>query len=158
MNAMTKTELTPDDRLDKLEAQATDLFRQLRNVRQELVREYGIVSRLEALEKPHIDVIAGMAAKIDESAQHIGTLQQMVRLLMDKVGKLEVAAVCDPIIASAEPKRTIKGGWVNVYAGDLGFASLSEWTYETKGEADYKANRGRIACIQIPDITEGEGL
>ena len=159
-------------------------------------------------EKPDIDVIAGMAAKIDElenraantsisnarmiskideSAQHIGTLQQMVRLLMDKVeaqggqisdlfsqirkqrlqlrGDLPIDAgitkdhwkptqeMVDRAVAmSSPPKRTIKGGWLNVYRGDH-----MPWHVDRE-EADEAASPSRIACIQIPAITEGEGL
>lgn len=48
-------------------------------------------------------------------------------------------------------KPTIKGGWVNVYLRS------SAW-HPTREDADGSKSPKRIACIQIPDITEGEGL
>lgn len=59
------------------------------------------------------------------------------------------------------PKRTIKGGWVNVWFKGGGGVALDPNIRDTKASADSYASGDegrRIACIQIPDFTEGEGL
>jgi hypothetical protein len=50
------------------------------------------------------------------------------------------------------PKPVIKGGWLNIYKD-----SQPVW-HRTRALADGGAGAYRIACIRIPDITEGEGL
>lgn len=58
---------------------------------------------------------------------------------------------------SAE-KATIKGGWVNVYRNvDADGTMMFGRVHSSREEADTHHLK-RIACIQIPDITEGEGL
>jgi hypothetical protein len=67
---------------------------------------------------------------------------------------------------AAEPKpmtpfkRTIKGGWMNVYAASPEQKRDLGWRYHfaTRELADKFAGPLRTACIQIPDFTEGEGL
>jgi hypothetical protein len=67
---------------------------------------------------------------------------------------------CPP--APPAPKRIIKGGWVNVYRGDYNGAHIDaskRWANKGDAEADtFGDTRERIACIFIPNITEGEGL
>jgi hypothetical protein len=63
---------------------------------------------------------------------------------------------------NAHPKSTIKGGWMNVYEA-VGYAEMSDMTgpFSRRDWADDAARRDRRtrrACIQIPDMTEGEGL
>lgn len=54
--------------------------------------------------------------------------------------------------------RVIKGGWLNVYRDGAGYR-LDDKPCSDKAAVDAFTPSGeRIACIQIPDITEGEGL
>jgi hypothetical protein len=90
--------------------------------------------------------------------------------LLDKLGYEigdygRVKQKAAPFMSTAvdPPKRTIKGGWVNVYVrrppGERETLNDSLVTfYVTRQAADAAAASNRIACIQIPDITEGEGL
>lgn len=66
-------------------------------------------------------------------------------------------AQCDKLRREYKPKRVIKGGWINVYEGPKGSANIGALC-ESKVEADMFHSPSRVACIQIPDITEGEGL
>ena len=58
---------------------------------------------------------------------------------------------------AAKPTRVLRGGWVNIYAGPESAGSFVTW-FETKGEADSAACSNRFACIEIPEISEGDGL
>jgi hypothetical protein len=63
---------------------------------------------------------------------------------------------------NAHPKSTINGGWMNVYEA-VGYADMADMTgpFSRRDWADDAARRDgrtRRACIQIPDMTEGEGL
>lgn len=80
-------------------------------------------------------VIASMAAKIEAMTQQLD----------------ERAKGDDQVLSNH------KGGWVNVYSARGGRTSLSGF-YPTKADAHAGSSPDRIACIQIPDITEGEGL
>jgi hypothetical protein len=65
----------------------------------------------------------------------------------------------EPLNTSAEAKRTIKGGWVNVYDEHENYGLPLGKVYGTKALADAdECSSHRLACIHIPDITEGEGL
>lgn len=61
-------------------------------------------------------------------------------------------------------KRTIKGGWFNIYRGDYGLpvydGPFSRELADTDAHAQLYGStpRTRIACILIPDFTEGDGL
>lgn len=65
---------------------------------------------------------------------------------------------------ASRPPRSLKGGWVNVYPSpkppgeELGLNGSFVTIYETKEFAHLAACSNRFACIQIPDIAEGEGL
>jgi len=65
---------------------------------------------------------------------------------------------------ACRPPRTLKGGWVNVYptpkppGEELGLNGSFVTLYETREDARRAASGGRFACIQIPDIAEGDGL
>lgn len=65
---------------------------------------------------------------------------------------------------ASRPPRVLKGGWVNVYPSpkppgeELGFNGSFVTIYGTKEDADLSACSNRFACIQIPEITEGDGL
>jgi len=52
-------------------------------------------------------------------------------------------------------KRTIKGGWLNMYPDGNHFPHPDRASAD---KASLTAASDRIACIQIPDVTEGEGL
>lgn len=60
--------------------------------------------------------------------------------------------------------RTLKGGWINVYPSpkppgeELGFSGSFVTIYKTQEDARRAACSNCFACIQIPEITEGEGL
>lgn len=61
------------------------------------------------------------------------------------------------------PKRTIKGGWFNVYQDGCGGRPVYDgpWSREQAERQQYACphpDLPRVACIQIPDCTEGEGL
>lgn len=58
-----------------------------------------------------------------------------------------------------KPKRVLKGGWVNVYRYERNpYMSLSPVIFTTKEDCKSEGGTGLVARIQIPDITEGEGL
>lgn len=65
---------------------------------------------------------------------------------------------------ACRPPRTLKGGWINVYpspkpAGEeLGLNGSFVTIYETQEDARRAACSDRFACIQIQEITEGDGL
>lgn len=118
--------------------------------------------------------IAGMLVKIGEITNslplrnmllRIETTEEFGRNIQSRVKIIEGFLrrfKPDPDM-STEPapqtpyKPTIQGGWLNVYrAGSL--AIDIKGRYLTKVVADEAARPDRIACIQIPDITEGEGL
>lgn len=60
--------------------------------------------------------------------------------------------------------RVLKGGWVNVYPSpkppgeELGLNGSFVTIYETQESAHQAACSNRFACIEIPDIAEGDGL
>lgn len=58
---------------------------------------------------------------------------------------------------AARPRRVLRMGWINVYAAPTSRGSFVTW-FESKEDADAGACSDRFACIQIPEITEGEGL
>lgn len=114
------------DRLNKLEAQVTDLFRQLHTERDNRAREIKVV--LDTVESGR----RGLVYRLD---------------CIDKRWRGTKAA----------PKQ-IKGGWVNVYR-----AGTRQWyghVHDSRSDANFEAatQMTRLACIQIPDFTEGDGL
>lgn len=79
----------------------------------------------------------------------------------ERMGRAYVQNV-DLIIAAlreyaAKPPRVLKMGWINVYAAPTSRGSFVTW-FESKDDADAGACSNRFACIQIPEITEGDGL
>jgi hypothetical protein len=60
--------------------------------------------------------------------------------------------VCHP------PKRVIKGGWLNVYRDGSGYRLDDKPCSDKRAVDGFTPSGERIACIQIPDFTEGEGL
>jgi hypothetical protein len=58
---------------------------------------------------------------------------------------------CDLIEVKPRIKRTV---WLNVYRD-----RVKDGVHECKGEADYHADRTRLACVKVEiDCEEGEGL
>lgn len=61
------------------------------------------------------------------------------------------------------PKRTIKGGWINVFSGRQ-LSGIFSNQYDAINNGKHHVKIGDmgmgapIACIHIPDFTEGEGL
>ena len=97
------------------------------------------------------NVIAGMAAKIEQLTERADVVDRRLGQIIAHVGV--------PMNAAAPPtKRTIKGGWVNVYDYGHGVLHCSPIFFRTRAECDTEGTNSPIACIQIPDITEGEGL
>lgn len=110
-------------------------------------------------EQPDIDVIAGMAATIEENVKQIGTLQKTLLRLIDHLGLM--VGDYGRVYPKPEPKPTVKGGWMNVWRDDSGNLEYGK-PYPNQGEAMIARSKCSslhfVACIQIPDITEGEGL
>lgn len=118
--------------------------------------------------------IAGMAAKIegmqvyiDGSDARFDNHGTRLMNLQDRICKLEDRVDYHGIrLPTPEPtKPTIKGGWVNVMdAPTLDQGRMLMGPYDSRDEADsfFRDRRDpryrRLACIQIPDFTEGEGL
>lgn len=65
---------------------------------------------------------------------------------------------------ASRPPRSLKGGWANVYPSpkppgeELVLNGSFVTIYETKEDANRASCANRFACIQLPDIAEGEGL
>lgn len=93
-------------------------------------------------------------------SKHNFSLEERVEIIerfLSSIGPFE-GFKAEPEIFPA--KRTIKGGWVNVYPG-RGYLTPLDGPHPAKNVADAWAagdERDRIACIQIPDFQEGEGL
>lgn len=83
---------------------------------------------------------------IDDHSRQIASLKERVAKLEHDHGPHEPA------------KRTIKGGWANVYRYHNGNIQITPCMFRTRAECDGEGTDHRIACIQIPDIEEGEGL
>lgn len=145
-------------------------------------REIVILADAANQHTQRIQALEETAEVTEGNTKHIGTLQTAQIKTFERLDALETArawidtfevkrsadainAEIDDIkarinhhgIKMPEPtKPTIKGGWMNVYfpRGEFSF----DRPYPTKAEAVARRCDGCIACIQIPDITEGEGL
>lgn len=113
---------------------------------------HAMAERIDNLEK-HCEALQGRLDQADNEigflARHLGFSVadgQIVRLNGDPIRQSE-----------ASIKRVIKGGWVNVYKKDGAVGAIGP-IYQNKGLCDHFRMADVIACIQIPDITEGEGL
>jgi uncharacterized coiled-coil protein SlyX len=117
-------------------------------------------ARFENLELLRLARIARLEAKhaeMDEAVAYLNGKNTDDRLnALEKANELTAAVGRLAAVKPDAAKRTIKGGWVNVYRGIERLTGLGS-LYEDKVDADTFGN-GRIACIRIPDITEGEGL
>jgi hypothetical protein len=182
---------TPDDDHEKRLAALEEAVKRidalpLHNMllRIETIEEFGrnTQERITAIHESLIE-------RIDQAIKPIGTLQQsMIRLIgwartrgfaytgdgggmlgPDYARKVAChpgsAGLSDeqlnPLNSRAKPKRTIKGGWVNVYLDEYGRASVGSLHPTKEGAVGLRSATETapiIACIQIPDITEGEGL
>jgi hypothetical protein len=83
----------------------------------------------------------------------ISVLEHKAASLEDRLDRHAIEISSKVNARTEPPKRTIKGGWLNVYPAGAGF-----YLYPTREEADLRASSRRVACIMFPDITEGEGL
>lgn len=60
---------------------------------------------------------------------------------------------------AARPAQTLSARWINVYATpSCGDDERFVTWFASREEADAGACANRFACIQIPEITEGDGL
>lgn len=176
----------PALQLDAIQAQLTDLFRQMRGVRSNLADvAAGADTRINNLEK-HCEA---MQARIEDHTARDVELYRRIAQLTEAVTQLQAEAITrnerelnaaheamvdksgaysdyerriktHPGNGVSPPKPTIKGGWVNVYWNKHRKIAMVGELYPTQAEAgaDGTGARARIACIQIPDIQEGEGL
>lgn len=61
--------------------------------------------------------------------------------------------------AGVRPKKVYRGGWANVYWSEYRQRLTVGAVCRNKSECDAAADRSAIvACIRIPDVTEGDGL
>lgn len=79
----------------------------------------------------------------------------------DPMGRAYVQNI-DLIIAAlreyaTKPPQVLRARWINVYKAPESGESFVVW-YDSREDADAGACHGRFACIQIPEITEGDGL
>lgn len=108
-------------------------------------RAIGILDeRVDNLEK-HCEALQGNLDQLRAS------MVENFQLTDNRLAALETASVAYEGVTVAG-KRVIKGGWINLFDG-----GVTSSLYADKWEAQAKG-AGRIACIQIPDITEGDGL
>lgn len=115
--------------------------------------------QIEALEKRCTDLghkadgahtrVGAQQGQVDALRKHLNQLITILGYEIGDYGRVQLKR------QEASIKRIIEGGWVNFYPeGGWG----PDGPHATKHKADCQAGTGRIACIQIPDITEGEGL
>lgn len=117
-----------------------------------------------------LEKILALVEHQDETAKHIATLQRIVKEHENRLDRHEANLTShgrrlDGLAHRETPPQTptkrikrLKGGWVNVYWNDYRRLMMLGEVRPTKAEADADGTSGRIACIQIPDIIEGEGL
>jgi hypothetical protein len=118
-----------------------------------------IHGRLDANSEKITQVESDADHRMTSLDQRINDAHKRTDLILNKA---EVADAVERLDARyLGEKRTIKGGWVNVWAHEQGGRVAGPQFFDTKEDADHSATRDagrRIACIHIPDITEGEGL
>lgn len=102
----------------------------------------------------HTFAIGNLKSRTDHHRDRFGDttnrfrkIEEDIILIMRRLYKLEHDRG-----PQGSAKRTIKGGWVNVYRHGGGMY------HPTREDADSSGINNRIACIQIPDFQEGEGL
>lgn len=128
-----------------------------------------VFKRVAALEEKvdgALELLLPQVARLNDRAEKLerengklnGQLIQVAQTLERHERAIEELSVF-PIVANgsngaaiASARKVIKGGWLNVY-GDGG-TNL----HPTRSSADSGASCSRIACIQIPDLREGQGL
>jgi hypothetical protein len=137
---------------------------QIEALQTRVVNLMNAVEMQQSAMKHHQNALKGHGDALKHLRHTVTNHRERIYDHVNRISKLEVSAVCDPIINGASmpseritpPKRIIKGGWVNVYQDAAGPYFTRPWF--TRDEADKQAADGRISCIQIPDITEGQGL
>jgi len=129
-----------------------NIYKRMQSYESALTGVNGVNARLDGVDRR----MTNLGHKADGAHARIGAVMQIV----EKIRKRHDDFFCiEP--DGSQPKRTIKGGWLNVWAVDGGGRAMNPTLFDTKDEADKHAAEDsgtRIACIQIPDITEGEGL
>jgi uncharacterized coiled-coil protein SlyX len=131
-----------DRRIERLDGTIANLNRKIDLTHDDLSRQ----------SRGHSRITATLGQRVEEHSDRLD------RLAIELGGKVNARLAAEGMryactAAADRAKPTIKGGWVNVYCD---FISR---IHQTKAEADGAvSNETRLACIQIPDITEGEGL
>lgn len=135
----------------------------------------GARRRIGSVEKDLSERLDRMAIEISGKAnggfaedhlKRIKALESVVLFIKPDLSKVapnhpDVIACGNPECGQCySPKRTIKGGWINVFGGRQ-LSGIFSNQYDAINNGNYHAKGGMgapIACIQIPDIQEGEGL
>ncbi|HMH95668.1 MAG TPA: hypothetical protein VK577_03695 [Bradyrhizobium sp.] len=114
--------------------------------------------KLGSQRRAYANEVADWCARELEEAK--GQRQPMGRAYVQNVD-LIIAALRE---YANQPPKSLKGGWVNVYPSpkppgeELVLNGSFVTIYETREDANRAACSNRFACVQIPDIAEGEGL
>lgn len=123
-----------------------------------------VEKRLTAIEKRN-GLLAASEGRFPTNAEIAAMGPSDPAKTYKRTNEIAAAAVREamPELAAAvdAAKRTIKGGWINVWAKDFDCRVAGPGIFASKEIADDWASRDagrRIACIRIPDFTEGEGL
>ncbi len=109
-------------------------------------------ARIAKMSEEHANDVAATDLRMDRLSAKIGDLFDQIDSLRGWAEKHE---------HPAPAKRTIKGGWLNVWANPTADRVVGPIVFNSRFEADRSAridSGTRIACIKIPDFTEGEGL
>lgn len=166
------------DRLGKLEVSVTDMLNGLPDIFRRL-REIDVIkARLAKMDEEaalnlvatdaRLDRLSGMVSAVDNRVDHLSaTVTDLLNLPGLATLNAAVVDINDRLdrffTLKATAPRAIKGGWVNVYCPPgkdevHGLPGSFVTAYPTREEADVAAVSNRIACIQIPDFNEGDGL
>lgn len=122
------------------------------------------IRRMEGLEAPGFaGVDATLQRKLREMENEIVVTQRELRNVEGR-SRQYFQQLQQQMISVVRPKRILKGGWVNLYGIDsdgtyaLNHSKGCQGPFTTKEGADACAHGSRLACVQFPDFTQGEGL
>lgn len=109
--------------------------------------------RMDRLEKAIDQLRSDLVKNLQATDTTLKTQDRAIGILSDRLDYHNIS-----LPQEASIKRVYKGGWVNVEHDNPGMPLRIIGLFKDKAKADACALTSRIACIQIPDITEGEGL